>query len=198
MDSSWTLPAIAGLALGAVLWSMRCERRAKQAAQQTFATLPPPAPKPVPSRETQRVRREPGSLQAVLDSVLDSNIPVRDSASNSVVPYTDEETRTIVSNVLARANTRGDWDLRLVSIDSVRKTVDPYKSLSYEINFLVYSPSRNVGAKLAAVVAVPPSNAMYIESLRTFEAPDVPDKDVPRGSRGPGSETAFAAWTPVI
>jgi hypothetical protein len=192
---------MSALALGAVVWTMMREKRFANRSDTMlgFGALPPPAPVPEPPNESKD-RRPPGDLQALLASVVDVDIPATEVTSGEIVGYTDDEVRTIVSNVLERTNGRGGgkWDLRLVAIDSVRKTVDPYKVLLYELTFLVYIPVQNVGVKLAASVVVPPTNAMFLKSLRTFDPPTLPENDHPRGSFGVQTETVHAKWVPVI
>jgi hypothetical protein len=200
---SWTLPLLSVVALGAVAWTMVRERR----HTNTFVTpmpLPPipatrkpkarvvtPAPKPI-----RQARGDTDSLEASLASVIDRAPPIKASSMRESVPYTDEEIRQIVANVLARVNDVTEWDLRLVALDGITKTVDSYKTLVYELTFAAYSPPRNVGIKLSTTVLVPPTNAMYVTDLKSFNVP-LTDDPV-RGSRGPQTEQENAEWIPVL
>jgi hypothetical protein len=200
---SWTLPLVSALALGAVMWTMYRERR-QTSSFKTSRPLPPiPAPRKPKAKVItpapvgiQRARGDTGDLDSVLSSVVDTAPPVVPLPMRDSVPYTDEEVRQIVSNVLARINDNGAWDLRLVALDGVSKTVDSYKTLLYELTFAAYSPPRNIGIKMATTVIVPPTNVMYIQTLKTFNAP-VTDDPV-RGSRGPQTEEEHAEWVPVL
>ena len=199
---SWTLPLLSVLALGAVAWTMARERR-----HNTFVTplpLPPipatrkpkarvltPAPKPI-----RKARGDTDDLESVLASVVDATPPVKALPMRESVPYSDEEIRQVVGNVLARVNDAADWDLRLVGLDGITKTVDSYKTLVYELTFAAYSPPRNVGIKLSTAVLVPPTNAMYVTALKSFNVP-LTDDPV-RGSRGPQTEQENAEWVPVL
>lgn len=203
-SSTWLLPAVAAVALGAVAWTMSRDKAARGGGggfTLGFAQMPPPAPVPSPPEEPAAA--EPTELHALLSAIVDTTIPAYASGhdSQTAVPYRDEEIRTIINNILERAKDRdtgGAWDLRLVAVDAVRKAVDPYKTLFYELTFLVYSSRRNVGIKLAATVVVPPSNAMYVKSLRSFEPATPPGQDHPRGSLGPGAEAVHAQWQPTL
>jgi hypothetical protein len=212
---SWALPVVTAAALGAVLWSMHHERRGRAtfvladpmsnkgaATRDTSPTTPyePDAKPASPRRKTGAFGREQPvdwmDLDFVLRRVTDVSVPVRESGTPSDVPYTDDEVRSVVGNVLARVNDEDrSWDLRLVAIDGVRKAVDAYKTLFYTLTFTAYSTDRNVGIKLLADVAVPTSNVIYVRKVQTFNTP-MPDEVQP--SPGPDKEPQLAAWEPII
>jgi hypothetical protein len=205
MDSSWVLPAMTAAALAAVLWTMHSAKRDVYAPPLLPAVPPPPPPPPPPAKHSKQHEAATGGmgLDDVLASIPDSSIPVQKTVGGALdpVPYTDEETRHIATNILARINdvssdTGLKWDLRIVSMDSVRKVVDPYKTLYYTLTFMAYSPRLNVGVKLVAEVVVPVSNAMYVEGVRQFSSSG--GEEGPRGSRGPHTEAAHSEWVPVI
>lgn len=206
---SWTLPVVSVLALGAVMWTMYRggnvthtfdtpkplpdlpSKNKANKANKVVKTTPAPA-------SVKKARGDTDDLDAVLAGVLDTALPVTPSPMRESVPYTDEEIRQIVDNVLARVNDVSDssWDLRLVALDGIRKTVDGYKTLLYELSFAVYSPPRNIGIKLSATVVVPPTNMMYVQQLHTFNA--AMTDDAVRGSRGPQNEVEHAEWVPIL
>lgn len=218
MDS-WVLPVVSTLALGAILWTMHQERRGRDSRdfgspKERFATSKPPrsedaakrevvglTPKspsysPKPARPTfTSLPTDVDRIDAVLASVVDADVPAQSTMGESV-PYTEQEIRLIVSNVLERVNQQSDLDLRLVALDGVRKTVDSYKTLLYNVSAPVYSTTRNVGIKIDATIVVPSSNRMYIKELKTYNAP-MPEDSV-RGSRGPHKEETYAEWIPVL
>lgn len=204
---SWTLPLVSTLALGAVMWTMYRERRymAFDTSRPVVVPVIPPAPRKPKARAPatpaptviKKARGDTDDLESVLGSVVDVSPPVTPLPMRDSVPYTNEEVRQIVSNVLARINDQGAWDLRLVALDSISKTVDSYKTLLYELTFAAYSPPRNIGIKMATSVIVPPTNVMYIRDLRSFNARATTDDPV-RGSRGPQTEEEHAEWVPVL
>jgi hypothetical protein len=182
-------------------------RERRYTSYTTFKPSPPLPDIPAPRKPKAKVitpapvavkqaRGDTDNLESVLASVVDLSPPVSALTMRDSVPYTDEEIRQIVSNVLARINDQGAWDLRLVALDGVSKTVDSYKTLLYEITFAAYSPPRNIGIKMTTSVLVPASNVMYVRSLSSYNTP-VTDDPV-RGSRGPQTEEQHADWVPVL
>ena len=211
MDSPWVLPVVTAAAMATVLWTMytTTTRRAdfydppsSAAAEPAVAAADPP-----PSHG-KRVRFAAAvgdvGLDDVLEDVKDVAIPVQKTVGAlDPVPFTNDETLHIATNILARVNDSpaaagaAKWDLRLVTIDSVVKVVDPYKTLYYTLTLVAYSPRRNVAFKLVADVVVPVSNAMYVERVRQFSSSGTEDGG-PRGSRGPHTEAGHAKWTSLI
>jgi hypothetical protein len=206
--SPWVLPAVTAAALAAVLWTMSSSSSSSSSrghrTADFFEPPPPPVPPATAPKKGAALDRATGGLglDDVLEDVRDVAIPAQKAPSHQEpVPHTDEETRLIATNILARVNdaTARDgakWDLRLVAMDSVRKLVDSYKTLFYTLSFVAYSPRRNVAFKIVADVVVPVSNEMYVERVRQFSDSD--DDGGPRGSRGPHTEATNSAWRPVI
>ena len=203
LDSSqWVLPAVTAVAMAAVLWTMYGSQRRAPDFYDAAPSLQPSPPAATDDRaKGKRVTIE--LLDDVLEDVRDVAIPVQKTVGAlDPVPFTEAETRHIVTNILSRVNDtagRGTrWDLRLVAIDSVLKAVDPYKTLYYTLTFMAYSPHRNVAYKLVADVVVPVSNDMYVEKVRQFSTSGGDEDGRPRGSRGPHTEATHSKWTPLV
>ncbi len=162
-----------------------------------------PVPAAAPRRKeryTQRLDRNPpppedsSPLTPALSRAVDRVVPA--PSAGEAVPHDDGEVRGLMQGVLARVNDRSDLQLTLVSVDSVRKTVDRFKTLKYEANVNVYSKSKSMASKLAASVDVTSGGRTYVRELRVQGAA----KDVggAAASNGIGFEETYAKFEPAL
>ncbi len=122
------------------------------------------------------------------------------------VPYDKDEVKGVMTSVLAAVNAAvpagvDPLDLHLVSVDAVRKTVDAYKTLTYEGHVTAYSKSRNVAVKLFVVVDVAASGVIMPRKLvqqsskvaATDDATDDDDK-----MQAASDVDAYATFEPAL
>ena len=123
-------------------------------------------------------------LEQALARAVDRDVPADLAAGTmqpgQLVPYDASEVRGLARDVLRRV----PLDLELIEVDATSKTVDASKNLTYVMTMNTYSPKMNVGTKLVATLAVPPSNQVYVVALKTYNSPKEPEGS-PLGA-GPG------------
>ena len=184
-------------AVGVAVWILWYGRNARR--------VPRPAPAPKPrgrrrERYTQagvRAVPKPGDnspLTPALSKAIDRAVPA--PTAGEAVPHDEREVRGVMEGVLRRVNNTSDMQLALVSVDSVLKTVDRFKTLRYEANINVYSKSKSMASKLAASVDVTASGKTYVRELRVHGAA----KDVggAAASNGVGFEEKYAEFEPAV
>lgn len=158
--TNWrTFLVIAALAL--VVWWVWRERGKKRRVKMQDNVSPPPVPPPgVPLTLTEKMAQ-----------VVDTAIPVVMTSGTSAA-YDDTEVVKVANAVLARLNALGE-KVALIKVTSASKTVDSYKTVSYDLVVSAYDPRANVGVLLAISVLVPVSGKMYVRTLKMYhEAED--------------------------
>lgn len=187
-------------ALCAALWMFRSPRPAP----------PPPAARKEPYTQIavsrnylQHTIPRPGDnspLTPWLSRVIDARGAEAPTAGESV-PFDEQEVKLIMNEVLHRVNAVSQLQLALVSTDSVRKTVDRFKTLRYEANINVYSKTKAMAAKLLAVVEVLANGDTLVRELRVHGAAKdtgFSGAGAAAPSNGAGSEEKYAAFEPAI
>lgn len=120
-------------------------------------TTPTPTPMPVPT-----TRGDP--LSTAMSRVIEPAAAV--AAPGEEVPYDKEEVHNLMGIVVGRINERDpELELHLITVDAIRKTVDPYKTLNYEADITVYSKGRNVTSRVAVAVSVALSGRVVVRRL---------------------------------
>lgn len=139
---------------------------------------PPPVPPP----------GIPQTLAQKLAKAVDTQIPVV-MTSGSSVQYDEDEVSQIVRAVLAKINAQ-DERLTLIQVASTAKTIDSYKTVSYDMRASVYDAKENISVLVDIGVLIPVSGTMYIRRLRL--AQDAPD--TVRGPAAYESSGGLAAY----
>lgn len=120
-------------------------------------------------------------------------------AAGEAVPHDEQEVRRLMAGVLQRVNDKSPGlQLHLVAVDSVRKSVDRFKTLKYEAHLDVYSKSKNIAAKLVAAVDLTAGGKMYVRELRVHGGAARDDKSGAAPSNGVGFEEKYAAFQPAV
>lgn len=161
-SSGWrTLLVVAALALAVYLiWKGR-------AAAATDTPLPemasnvsaPPAP-PVGA---------PATLATNMAELVDTQIPVVMTAG-APVPYGEEEIKDTVNAVLQQLNAKGQH-VTLIQVVNATKTVDSYKTVSYDILANLHDHVTNVALQVVLGVLVAVTGTRYIRVLRMAQSP---------------------------
>ncbi|NBU16823.1 MAG: hypothetical protein EBS48_07395, partial [Actinobacteria bacterium] len=110
------------------------------------------------------------------------------------VPFEDREVKDVVNAVLGRVNARSGLDLVLVSVDSVHKTVDRDKTLSYAADALVFSKAKAMGAKVTVAADVTARDTLYVRTLRVHGS--ARDSGGAAPANAPGAR--YAAFEPAV
>ena len=150
------LAVVAALAL-AVWWVMTRAKKPELYLQDNEAA-PPPVPPGVPL-----------SLVEKMASLVNPKIPVV-MTSGSAVPYDDADVRQVLREVLDKLNALGEA-VSLIHVVNVSKTVDSYKTVTYDIVFNVHDAKAIVGLMLAVTVLVPNTGVRYIRRFELFHKP---------------------------
>lgn len=137
---------------------------------QNNATPPPATPQGIPQTLTQKMA-----------NAVDTQIPVV-MTSGSAVQYDEDEVAQIVRAVLAKINAQ-DEQLTLIQVASTAKTIDSYKTVSYEMRASVYDAKENISLLIDIGVLIPVSGTMYIRKLRLTQ-------DAAETVRGPAAYEA--------
>lgn len=122
-----------------------------------------PTPMPVPT-----TRGDPLStaMSRVIEPAAAAAAPGTGLAPGEEVPYDKEEVHNLMGIVVGRINERDpELELHLITVDAIRKTVDPYKTLNYEADMTVYSKGRNVTSRVAVAVSVALSGRVVVRRL---------------------------------
>lgn len=120
---------------------------------QSNITPAPATPQGIPQTLTQK-----------LAAAVDTQIPVV-MTSGSAVQYDEDEVAQIVRAILTKINAQ-DEQLTLIQVASTTKTIDSYKTVSYEMRASVYDAKENISVLIDIGVLIPVSGTMYIRKLR--------------------------------
>lgn len=162
------------------------------------------APAPAPAAPRERfVPRGPGTaprpgdagpfadaLRRAVDPVVPPPVP------GEAVQHDDAEVKGVLEAVLRRVNAGGRADLRLVSFEGVRKSVDRFKTVRYEVTMHAYSRARTTALAVDVEADVSAENTMYVRSLKTRGG--AKDAGGAAPSNGIGFEDRFAAFEPAV
>lgn len=166
-------------ALAFVVWWVWRRTRSNR-PQAPMAQVTPAPPKLLPGISV--------ALPVKLAKAADTRIPVV-MTSGSQVPYDDAEVKTVVQQALDRVNAQ-DEKLTLIQVVSASKTLDSYKTVSYNVVISVHDSKENVGMMLALTALVPTSGKLYVRSFNLFNTAQ--DKDP--GPPGTGDEAPLAKF----
>jgi hypothetical protein len=200
MDVMWLAVLVVALAAAAVWWWRgRRPAAAKPAAPSPPArenyTMTTPSPPtgyalggvPAPSSGSP--------LAPALAKALDALGPLDAGNGGESVPFTDDEIRGVLTRVVTRINARSQLDLILVSFDGVKKRVDAYKTLHYEAQATVHSPSKAYSSKVSVGVDVGADGRELVRMLRVHGA----EKDTsPLGTASVGEHDRYATFEPAV
>lgn len=129
-----------------------------------------------------------------MSGIVDPTLPPE--APGQAAEYTKAEIDQVVQRVIDRINTRHpDARLAVVNYDNVKKMVDAYKTVHYEVDVHVHSVTGMYSSRLTARVDVTPSGKEFVRDIRVHNA----SKD----TSGLGSATvsgleAYAAFEPAV
>lgn len=192
--------ALVMLAVGVALWAL-------WAARNRSAAPRPAAPRPRKERRKERYTQgglghnpatrpsaDNSPLTPALSKAIDRAVPA--PAAGEAVPHDEQEVRGVMEAVLRRVNAKSDLQLALVSVESVRKTVDQYKTLRYEGDINVYSRSKAMASKLMAYVDVTADGKTYVRDLRVHGA--AKHAGGAAASNGVGFEEKYAEFEPAV
>lgn len=183
MTSTQTWMMVLGVAAVAALW--RGGRGPRPPAAAAFTQTRPPAPEP-------KAPEAAHPLGAALAKAVDLAVPA--PTPGEAVPFEDREVKDVVNAVLGRVNARSGLDLVLVSVDSVHKTVDRDKTLSYAADALVFSKAKAMGAKVTVAADVTARDTLYVRTLRVHGS--ARDSGGAAPANAPGAR--YAAFEPAV
>lgn len=168
------------------------------AAREAYTQVAVPRRFEQPTALPQPDDRHP--LAPALARAVDATVPVQHSpAGGEAVPHSAAETAEVVAFVVARVNQRTPG-LGLVAVASgnVRKTVDAYKTLLYQVDVHVHSAARGYSAVFTADVVSAAGGARYLKAARVHAA--AKDTSGVLGSTGasPVQHESFAPWEPAV
>ena len=182
---------------------MRPYQASPSSVARGSATNAPPRSQPagVPPNPLEPYLRR--ARVAPPQSVVPSN------TTDVVADHASEEAREVARIVVDRVN-RASPNVRmtLVAVESVRKAVDAYKTLRYDMVINVYSAGLNMAARVACVVLRSGDGTVYVTHATADGGAHEPDPTVGRssaaaaagvqGSLGPGFEEDFSTFAPAI
>lgn len=173
-----TVAIVAALAL--VAWWVWTHQGATvpEVRMQSNATPPPLPPTGVPITLVTKMAR-----------VVDTSIPVI-MTSGTEVQYAEDEVTGIVRSTLKKLNAMDEY-VSLVQVVSASKTIDAYKTVSYDIEANVYDARENVGLKVLISAIVPVSGTTYIRQFRLATPPASADQGPPAAD---GAGSSFAPF----
>lgn len=170
--TNWRVMVIVGVMAVVAWWVWRRMAKTKPDVVMTpNATAPPQPPAGIPLSLVEKMAR-----------AVDTQIPVV-MTSGTAVPYDEDEIARMARTVLGKLNAQ-DESVSLVSVASVSKTQDSYKTVSYDMVLNAYDARNNVGLMLSVSTLVPVSGKLYIRKFSLFHTKD--DNSGP----GPASEPA--------
>lgn len=160
-ELDWRTVVVLLAVLGVAWWVWKHYPDAQPVVQlENNATPAPATPQGIPATLTQK-----------LAAAVDAQIPVV-MTSGSAVQYDDDEIAQITRAILAKINSQ-DEQLTLIQVASAAKTVDSYKTVSYEMRASVYDAKENISVLIDIGVLIPASGTMYIRKLRLSQ--DAPE-----------------------
>lgn len=130
-----------------------------------------------------------------LTGVADASTPPM--APGEPMAWSKAEIERVADRVVARINAKSPGlGLVLVSFDNVKKTVDAYKTVRYEVDVQVHSMTKMYSSRLTAKVDVSSSGKEYLREVSLHNA-RLDDSKIESVSSISGLET-YAAFEPAV
>lgn len=160
-------------AVAFVVWWVWRRKRSSNRLEPVMTDVTPTPPKLLPGISA--------TLPVKLSRATDTRIPVV-MTSGSQAPYDEGEIKRIAQEALDRLNSQGE-KVTLIQVVNASKTIDSYKTVSYNVVISVHDSKENVGMMLALTALVPTSGKVFLRSFNLFNTAQ--DKDPgPPGATG--------------